>query len=137
MSFGKLFGAVVFGAALVSQAQAASVDCTKVAKPAPASQQIGPYLFKAGCQIKGTGAHTHSVSWPMIATPANAATQKWNALAQKTATTTFADQGADDFDQSNITCTIGTASDRLISVHFDFYANSAGAAHPTIAQTDM
>ena len=135
MPFWKCLARLMFCVAFVSQAHAASVDCAKT--PKPVAQRIGPYSFKAFCRIKGTGVNMHSVSHPMIVAPANAATTKWNALAAKTATTAFPHWGPGDFDSFDIAYTIGYASDRLISVHFELYANSAGSAYPTIAETDL
>jgi hypothetical protein len=128
----KFVGVAILAVGFGAQAQAASFDCQKgAAKPATT---IGAHVFRQVCKSSGKGDHEHSVSYPQIAS-ADAA--KWNALAMKTATTAFADQGADDFDTSDIGYTIGTASAKLISVHFEFYANSAGTAHPTIAEADM
>jgi hypothetical protein len=130
----KLIAAALVVITLGAQAQAATFDCQKgAAKPATT---IGAYSFKQICLNKGTGAHEHSVSYPQIAST-GAAAVKWNALAAKTAKTAFADNSPDDFDTSDISYTIGAASAKLISVHFEFYANSAGTAHPTIAQADL
>lgn len=121
-------------AALGPEAQGASFDCQKgSAKPATT---IGAYSFKQVCQNKGAGAREHSVSYPQIASK-DAPAIKWNALAARTARTVFADNSPDDFDTSDISYSIGMASAKLISVHFDFYANSAGTAHPTTAQVNM
>jgi hypothetical protein len=131
----KVIGVVfVLAVAFGAQAQAASFDCQKGATKSATA--IGAYSFKQVCQNKGAGAKEHSVSYPQIVS-GDAAAAKWNALAAKTATTAFADDGPSDFDTSDISYVVGTASAKLISVHFDFYANSAGTAHPTIAQADL
>jgi hypothetical protein len=130
----RFIGIALLAVTLGSQAQAQSFDCQKgAAKPATT---IGAYSFKQVCQNTGKGAKEHSVSYPQIVST-DAAAAKWNALMAKTAKTAFADQGPDDFDTSDISYAIGTASARLISVHFDFYGNSDGTAHPAIAQADV
>jgi hypothetical protein len=121
-------------AALARQADGATFDCQKGA--AKSATTIGVFSFKQICQSKGAGADAHSLSYPQIQS-ADAAATRWNALAAKTAKTVFADNSPDEFDTSDISYSIGTASAKLISVHFDFYANTAGTAHPTIAQSDM
>jgi hypothetical protein len=131
----KFIGSVVLAVAFASGAQAAtSFDCQKgAAKPAT---KIGAYAFAQVCKTSGKGAKQHSVAYPQIAA-SDAASAKWNALAAKAATTAFADDGPDDFDTSDISYAVGTASAKLISVHFEFYANTDGTAHPTIAQADL
>ena len=132
----KFLAAMIFAVAFGGQARAAaSFDCQKsAAKPATT---IGAYTFRQICRNSGKGLHEHSVSYPQIVSGGGAAAAKWNALAAKMATTAFADQGSDDFDTSDISYVIGTASAKLISVHFDLFANTAGTAHPTIAETNM
>lgn len=127
-------GVVALVLAFGSTAQAAKFDCQDgKAKPATI---IGAYTFKQVCQNKGAGAKEHSVGYPQIVSGDPAAV-KWNAAVAKTATTVFAEQGASDFDTSDISYFIGTASAKLISVHFEFYANTAGTAHPSIAVAHM
>lgn len=130
----KFIGIAVLAVAFASGAQAAtSFDCQKA--PAKAATKIGAYTFKQVCVNTGKGAKIHSTSYPQIVAT-DAASAKWNAMAMKTATTAFADDGPADFDTSDISYNIGTASAKLISVHYDFYANSEGTAHPTSAFTD-
>jgi hypothetical protein len=130
----RFVGILIAAAALGAQAQAASFDCQKGAtKPAT---KLGIYTFKQVCENEGAGAHEHSVGYPQIASTDSAAS-KWNALAAKTAKTAFTENGPDDFDTSDISYAVGAATAKLISVHFDFFANTAGTAHPTIAQADL
>ncbi|HEY1836752.1 MAG TPA: hypothetical protein VGG36_03790 [Rhizomicrobium sp.] len=130
----KFVGVAILAVGFGAQAQAASFDCQKgAAKPAT---KIGAYSIKQVCHNTGRGENEASVSYPQIASP-DAAAAKWNALVMKTANTVFDDQGVDDFDTSDISYAIGTASAKLISVHFDLYENTAGTAHPTIALADM
>ncbi len=131
----KIVAAAILTVALVSQAQAATFDCQDGA-PKPATK-IGTYTFRQVCQNKGAGAKEHSISFPQIVSNSDPAAAKWNALVAKTAATVFADQGPNDFDMSDISYSLGTPSPQLISIHFEFYANSAGTAHPSIALADM
>lgn len=115
-------------------AHAAAFDCQD-GKPKPATI-IGAYTFKQVCRNTGKGAKEHAVGYPQIVS-SDAVAAKWNAAIAKSATALFADQDAGDFDTSDISYSIGSASPKLISVHFEFYANSAGTAHPTIAVAHM
>lgn len=130
----RFVGIVALAVAFGTGAQAAAFDCQDgKAKPAT---PVGAYSFKQVCQNKGAGKKEHSVSYPQIVSNDPVAA-KWNAAVVKTTTTVFADQGASDFDTSDVSYSIGNATAKLISVHFEFYANSAGTAHPTIAVAHM
>jgi hypothetical protein len=130
----RFIGIALLAVAFGSGAQAAAFDCQDgKAKPATT---IGAYSFKQVCQNKGAGKKEHSVAYPQIIS-GDATAAKWNAAVAKTATTVFADQGASDFDTSDISYSIGTASAKLISLHFEFYANTEGTAHPSIAVAHM
>lgn len=126
----RFIGVVALAVALGSAAQAQSFDCQKAAaKPAT---KIGAYTFRQVCKNTGRGDHEQSVSYPQIV-GGDAAAAKWNALAAKTAQSQY----QDGFDTADVSYNVGIASAKLISVHFDSYANTQGTAHPTTGFVDM